>query len=432
MAFALTISVVTGLVVGALPAMRVARVGLYDAFRAAGRVFGAHGAHRLPLGRVLVVSQIALSLVLVVTAGVFVRTLRNLLDIDPGFDREQVVTARIDTRAAGYQPAQLPALYDRLLGMARATPGVRSASLSLLSMAGGIRTSGFSVAGRTFSPGENTAQENYVTPDYFTTVGMTLLQGRPFSDADRAGGPRIGIVSESMAKGFFGTDRVVGARLGYGTPPDIEIVGVVRDARVNALKEKPPRLIFFPLAQGPQEYVNSLDVRVTGAREPVMAALRSGIRQVDPMLPVREIVTVGELLERGLVRERLVARLAGIFGILALALAAIGLYGVMGYSVARRTNEMGVRLALGASPGGVRLLVLRESVVLTIGGILLGLVLLLPVQGVVGRMLYGISPRDPSTVALATSVLVVVTAVAAFIPAWRASRIDPVDAIRSS
>jgi predicted permease len=431
-AFTIAISVVTGLVVGVLPAMRVARVGLYDAFRGAGRVMGGHGAHRLPLGRLLVVSQIALSLVLVVTAGVFVRTLRNLLDIDPGFDREQVVTARIDVRAAGYTYAQLPGLYDRLLGMAGAIPGVRSASLSLLSMAGGIRMSGYSIPGRSLAPGENTAQENYVTPDYFSTVGMTILQGRAFTSADRDGGTRVAIISEATAKAFFGTDRVVGARFGYDAPQDLEIVGVVRDARVNALQEEPPRLVFFPLAQGPREYVTSLNVRVVGARDPVMAALRGGIRQVDPMLPVREIVTVGDLLERGLTRERLVARLAGSFGVLALLLAAIGLYGVMGYSVARRTNEMGVRLALGASPGGVRLLVLRESLALTGGGVVLGFVLLLPVQGVVGRLLYGVSPRDPSTVALGTSVLVIVTAVAAFIPAWRASRIDPVDAIRSS
>jgi len=414
--------------------MRVSRLGLYDAFRGAGRVLGGRSAHRLPLGRVLVMSQIALSLVLVVTAGVFVRTLRNLLVIDPGYEREHVVVARLDVRAAGYDSAQLPALYDRLLGAATAIPGVRSASLSLNSLAGGgTRTSGFVVPGRTLPPGESsTAQENYVTPDYFGTIGMTVAQGRGFTRADRDGAPKVAIVSESMARHFFGTDRVVGSRFGYGTPPELEIVGVVRDARVNALREAAPRLVFRPLAQGPREYATSVEVRVVGAREPVTAALRNAIRQVDPMLPVRDIVPLSDLLERGLTSERLVARLAGSFGVLALLLAAIGLYGVMGYSVSRRTNEMGVRLALGASPAGVRLLVLRESLMTSAAGVVLGLALLLPVQGVTGRLVYGVSPRDPATVVLGTALLLAVTAVAAFVPAWRASRIDPVDAIRSA
>jgi len=432
-AFALVVSIGTGLLVGAFPAMRVSRLGLYDAFRGAGRVMGGRSAHRLPLGRALVTSQIALSLVLVVTAGVFVRTLRNLLVIDAGYEREHVVLARLDVRAARYEFAQLPALYDRLLGAATAIPGVRSASLSLNSLGGGgIRTSGFTVPGRTVPPGENTAQENYVTPDYFATVGMSLVAGRGFTRADKAGGPKVAIVSESMARHFFGTDRVIGSRFGYDAPPELEIVGVVRDARVNGLREARPRLVFRPLAQGPQEYVTSLEVRVIGAREPVTASLRNAIRQVDPMLPLRDIGPLSDLVERGLTSERLVARLAGSFGVLALLLAAVGLYGVMGYSVSRRTNEMGVRLALGASPGGVRLLVLRESLVTSAAGVVLGLALLMPIQRLTGRLVYGISPRDPVTVALGMALLLVVTAAAAFIPAWRASRIDPVDAIRSA
>jgi len=432
--FALLISLGTGLLVGAFPAMRVSRFGLYDAFRGAGRVMGGRSSHRLPLGRVLVMSQIALSLVLVVTAGVFVRTLRNLLVIDPGYEREHVVVARLDIRAAGYDSAGLPALYDRLLGAAAAIPGVRSTSLSLNSLAGGgTRTSGYVVPGRTLPPGEkSTAQENYVTPDYFNTVGMTIVQGRGFTRADKDGAPKVAVISESMARHFFGTERVVGSRFGYETPPDLEVVGVVKDARVNALREAAPRLVFRPLAQGPREYMTSLEVRVAGPREPVTAALRNAIRQVDPMLPLRDITPLSDLLERGLTSERLVARLAGSFGVLALLLAAIGLYGVMGYSVSRRTNEMGVRLALGASPCGVRLLVLRESLITSAAGVVLGLALLLPVQGVTGRLVYGVSPRDPATVVLGTALLLAVTAVAAFVPAWRASRIDPVDAIRSA
>jgi len=156
------------------------------------------------------------------------------------------------------------------------------------------------------------------------------------------------------------------------------------------------------------------------------------MRDVSLTLPVREIVTLSELFQRGLSRERLVARLAGSFGVLALLLAAIGLYGVIGYSVSRRTNEMGVRLALGASPGGVRALVMRESVALSLAGLVFGFVLLLPIQGLTGRLVYGMSPRDPLSIAVAAAILFVVTTASAFVPAWRASRIDPVDAIRSA
>jgi hypothetical protein len=263
-------------------------------------------------------------------------------------------------------------------------------------------------------------------------MAIPQLRGRDFNSSDDVDAPLVAIVNESMARHFFGTDQVIGAHIGYDPPADIEIVGVVRDARVNALREDPPRLVLRPLSQRPRDYVTSVDVRVTGAPEPVMTALRSAIRQVDPMLPVREIVPLAELLERGLSRERLVARLAGSFGVLALLLAAIGLYGVMGYSVSRRTNEMGVRLALGASPGGVRLLVLRESLTMSAAGVVVGLALLIPVQGLIARLVYGASPRDPVTVTAAAGVLLAVTAAAAFIPAWRASRIDPVDAIRSA
>ena len=430
--FTLGLSVLTGLVIGLLPALRIARGGLYDMFRGSGRVVGGRGGHRVPLGRVLVVSQIALSLVLIATAGVFVRTLRNLLAIDPGFEPAHVVTARLDVRAAGYDYAELPALYDRILARAAAVPGVRSASLSVHGFAASVSTSGLLVPGRTLPPDDNSAQQNSVTPDYFETVGMPLKSGRGFTRADRAGGPRVAVVNESMARHFFGTTDVVGRRFGLGEPADIEVVGVVGDARVNALRSAPPRLVYFPLAQGPQEYINSLEVRVAGPPGPVLAGLRTALRDVSPTLPVREIVTLAELFQRGLSRERLVARLAGSFGVLALLLAAIGLYGVVGYSVSRRTNEMGVRLALGASPGGVRALVMRESVALSIAGLVLGFVLLLPVQGLTGRLVYGMSPRDPLSIAVATGILFLVTMASAFVPAWRASRIDPVDAIRSA
>lgn len=428
--FALGAALVTGVLFGMAPAFRILRSDLYETFRSGGRVFG-RGGHRLPMGRVLVASQIALSLVLVTSAGLFVRTFQNYLSIDPGFETERVVTARLDIRQAGYTHDQLPGLYDRLLEAARTVPGVRSASMSLNGVAGNSRRySSFEVPGRTLVPPNNGAQENFVSPDYFTTSGITLLSGRTFTTADKQGAPRVAIVSEVLAKSFFGTANPVGMRFGYGTP-QFEVVGVVRDLRVNGLREAPRRLVYYPLAQGTHEYVSSIEARVVGPATPAIDAVRSAIARVDKNLPVREVTTVADLLERGLTRERLVARLAGTFGLLALLLAGIGLYGVIGYSVARRTNEMGVRLALGSSPAGVSWLVIRDSLSTIALGLGFGILLSYPLLSLTRRLLFGLSPYDPVTLAGAAALLVVVGAIAALMPALRAARIDPLEAIRA-
>jgi predicted permease len=433
--FAFGVTALAGLIVGLAPALRVRTFQLYATFKTGGRVSSA--SHRLPLGRLLVAAQIALALILVSSAGVFARTFANFINVDAGYARQSVVSARVDVRSAGYTIPQLRGENQRLLDAASGVPGVQSASLSAMSMVnGGRRISGFAVPGRALTPGRNAAQENFVTPGYFRTTGMTLLRGRDFSSADTKGTPEVAIVSEAFAEFFFGTKDAVGKRFGYGDvdqQPDslIEVIGVVKDARVNGLKEDPPRIVYHPLAQTPWEFVSSVDVRVNGRPEPAIAALRNALAQADRNLPVREVVTMGDLLERGLSRERLVARLAGGFGVLALLLAAIGLYGVISYSVARRTNEMGVRLALGASPGGVSWLVLRDSLRLVAAGLAVGVVLWFPVLNLTRTLVYGISPHDPMLLGFSLAVLAAVGALAGLIPALRASRIDPIEAIRA-
>jgi predicted permease len=430
-AFAFGLALLTGILFGLAPALRLTRSDLYETFRSGGRVLGG-GSHRLPLGRVLVVSQIALSLVLVTSAGLFVRTLQNLMSVDTGYQPDRILTALIDVRAAGYAQNQLPALHQRLLDAVKGVPGVRSASLSVTGPASGSqRISGFTVPGRDLAPPERQGQENYVTADFFETVGLPLIKGRPFNDADKAGSPRVAIISKTAALRLFGTEDVVGKKFGYGTPPDIEVIGMVADARVNSIKETPQRLIFSPLAQGPREYINSIQVRVSGPSETVVNGIRNAVASVDRKLPLREVVTIKELLERGLTSERLVARLAGSFGVLALLLAGIGLYGVIGFSVSRRTNEMGVRLALGASPAGVSWLVMRESLVTIAIGLVIGLLLWLPLLGLTKSLVFNVSPHDPVSVVISAALLVGVGAIATLLPARRASRVDPVEAIRS-
>ena len=429
--FALGVTLFAGVLFGLAPALRVARTNLYDGFKTGGRVVSAGGSHRLPLGRVLLVAQIALSLVLVTSAGLFVRTFRNWLSIDPGFAADSVVVARIDVLAAGYSDEQLPALYDRLTAAARAIPGVRSVGFSWLVFGGGGRsTAGFTVSGRTFSPGQNVGQINYVTPEFFRTVGMTLLRGREFTDVDRKGAQDVAIVGERTAMDFFGTLDVVGKRFGYDSPADFEIVGVVRDARVNSIQEEPQRLVFYPLSQQMQ-HVTNVTVRVSASTDAVVPALRGAIHRVDPNLPLRDAVAISALHERGLSRERMVARIAAALGAVALLLVGVGLYGVVAYSVSRRTNEMGVRLALGANAHAVSWLVLRDSLA-TIGtGLALGSVLAFPALRLTRSLVFGVEPHDPRTLATAAMLLLAVGILATLVPAWRASRIDPIEAIRA-
>ncbi|MFL5579012.1 MAG: ADOP family duplicated permease [Gemmatimonadaceae bacterium] len=430
--FAVGVTLAAGLLFGLAPAARVARADLYASFKAGGRVASGAGSHRVPLGRALVASQIALSLTLVAAAGVFVRTFRNLLAVDAGYARETVVAARLDIRAAGYTYEQLPALYARLLDAARAIPGVQSASLSLHGLAaGGRRTSGFVVPARTDSPGERPAQENFVTPDYFRTVGMTLVSGRAFTERDTKDAPKVAVITQAAARRLFGTDSAVGGRFGYDTPADVEVVGVLRDVRPNSLREPPPPMVLRPLAQAPQEYVTSVEVRAAGSPEPVIKALSNALASTAREIPVRDVTTLEDLLQRGLSRERLVARLAGGFGALALLLAAIGLYGVISYSVTRRRREMGVRLALGASPGQVVRLVLRESLATIAAGLALGIALWFPLLGLARRLLYGVSPHDPGTLAGGAAALLAAGVLAALLPALRAARVDPIEAIRA-
>jgi predicted permease len=432
LAFAFGITVLAGLLFGLAPAVRVGRTNLYDGFKTGGRVVAGGSGHRVPLGRMLVVVQIALSLILVAAAGLFVRTFRNYVNIDPGFERASVVTAQIDVRAAGYTPEQFPVLHERLLSAARAVPGVRSASLSMIGLAnGGQSISTYMVPGREFAPGTAHAQENYVTPDFFRTTGIELLSGRGLTDRDIAGGPKVAVVTQSFARHFFGTDSAVGRMFGYGTPPNVTVVGVIRDVRANALRLAPPRMIYHALAQGSARFVSSVEVRVAGRPESVISGLRNAIASVDRNLPIREVVPMEHVVTRGLVREKLVARLAGGFGILALLLAAIGLYGVISYSLARRTNEMGVRLALGASPAGVSWVVLRDALGTIVTGLVVGLAIALPLLKLTQQLVYGLSPHDPATLAAATGLLLFVGVVAALVPALRAARIDPIEAIRA-
>jgi predicted permease len=431
--FTLTLSVVTGVLFGLVPALRFSRLDPGHGLKTGGRVVnGLGGSGGFPVGKALVVAQMALSLALLVGAMLFLKTFRNLLAVDTGFERSLVVSARFDPRLAGFNEAQLPALYQRLLDRARAIPGVRTASLALSGpVTGSARTSDITVEGRARFADDNSVREDIVSLDYFATLGMPLVAGRTFQPYDDAKAPTVAVVNEAMARRFFDDASPIGRRFGYGTPATFEIVGVVRDAKIDGLREPVPSLVFYPQQQNLQEFVRNLYVRTSGSPERVKAELARAVGEADRNLAVREVVTLADLAERTVVRERLVSQLTAAFGVLAVIVACLGLFGTVSYSVVRRTNEIGVRLALGAAPMSVCWLVLRETLVLVTLGGLIGFAALLPTLKYVSTLLYGLSPHDPAALAAAAGILTFVGVLAGAVPAWRASRVNPLTALRA-
>ncbi len=433
-AFTAAVSILTGVLFGLGPALRSARPNLVDPLKGGSRVVGSERkAGALPFGKILIALQVALSFALLVGALLFLRTFQNLLNVDTGFDRSEVVVAMIDPVLSGVTVGQLPDLYARLVERGRAIPGATSAALALSGpVSGSARTSSISIDAEPMRIGKDAdVREEYVTPEYFRTVGMSILRGRPLTDDDRVGRPKVAVVNESMARHFFGAVDPIGHHIGYDNPTDIEVVGLVRDARVDGPKGEVPWMAFYPIAQSPAEFARSLYVRVTGPVEAAKASLRSSILSVNQNLAVREVTTLGVLNERMVSTDRLVSRLTGMFGLLAVGVACLGLYGTVAYSVVRRTNEIGVRMALGASRSGVGWLVLRETLVLVGAGGLLGLIVVWPMLKFLTALLYGISPYDPIALGSAAAGLLIAGGLAGAIPAWRASRVNPLAALRA-
>jgi predicted permease len=450
LAFALGVALLTGVGFGLAPALRATRVDLASSLKqGAGAIGagagGAGGGAGGRLGRVLVAAQIGLSLLLLIAAGLLVRSLKNLMAVEPGVARDGLVMAWTNPRLLGYDDARLAALYPRLVERLEAVPGVRSASLSNFPLLSGSSwEENVVLPGYTPRPDEDTNTElRVVTPHYFEAVGLPLIAGRAFGPRDRQGAPRVAIVDEAMAHRFWQRPAaaVVGQRFGFGPPAhsrDFEIVGVVRDVRSIRLATAPPPTTYLPVAQRPG-VLRDIEVRLAaggagGAGDDLapgtVASLRRAIAEVAPNLPVFSIITMGERIERSLARERAVARLTAFFGLLALLLAAIGLYGVMSYSVARRTNEIGLRMALGAPRGRVVGLVMRDTALLIGAGVAAGLVAAVFTMRLAASQLYGLSAYDPPTMAAATLALVAVALAAGFLPAQRAADTDPMVALR--
>jgi predicted permease len=395
---------------------------------------GTQAASQSALGKMLVVAQVALSLLLLVGAGLFVRTLINLQNVPTGFNQQNVLLFKIDTATSGASEGERrAALFREVEEKVKTTPGVEAASFAFVIFnQGGWTTPAFTREQNLPEGTSRVVRNNVVGPDYFNAMGIPLRLGRSFGPQDTGKSQKVAVISETMAQRFFPNDSPLGKRFGINGPNSggqIEIIGVVKDAKSISLTEQSRPMAYYPHAQG-SGFLSNLVVRHSGAPETVVPQIRQAIRQVNANLPVDEVVTLSEHVGRSLVQQKLVARLASFFGLLALLLACVGLYGVLSYAVARRTNEIGVRMALGAQPGNVLWLVLREALALVFGGVVIGLLAASFVTKLAGALLFGLKPTDPLTLAAAAVLLIVVGVLAGYLPARRAARIDPMAALR--
>jgi predicted permease len=430
--FTIGASLLCAVVFGIAPALRAARTEPNTSLK--GGKTGALTTMRNPLAKAFVVAQVALSLLLLVGAGLFLRTLINLQNIPSGFNLENVLLFQIDTSAPGYKDddPKLPAFLREIEDKTRSIPGVQAASFAFITFNQGFWTSRAYTRDQNLTDNQRRVRHNIVGPDFFSAVGLPLVQGRGFGPQDTDKSQQVAVISESMAQRFFPGASPVGRRFGIEGPESteqIEVIGVVKDAKYGSLTEEFRPMAFYPYTQKP-DVLSNFVVRYSGSAGSVVPQIRETLKQINRNLPIDDVVPFSDHIGRSLVQQKLVARLASFFGLLALLLACVGLYGVMSYGVARRTNEIGIRMALGARARSVLWLVLREALMLVVIGLVVGVLVSLAVTKTAASLLYELKPNDPLTIAFATLLLAGVAALAGYLPARRAARVDPMVALR--
>jgi predicted permease len=428
--FTALVSALAAVAIGIVPALGASHIDLVTVLKGAGEaVSGAVGKRRTRTA--LTVVQIALSLVLVIGAGLFLRGLGKLRAIDPSLVTDRVVAAQLNLTLRGYDATKGGQFYGRLLEGVQVLPGVQAATLTsvLPVTAGGTREN--LRAGATVPKVDAPVEFDIVTvaPGYFATMGVPLVSGRDFAPADRAGAQPVAIVNESMKRLFWPAGDPVGQTFSDGAPAPHAIVGVARDTKYRNLREKPRMVLYLPIEQNYRSDAN-LVVRTALPPAQIVEALRAQVRAIDPGMPLYNVRTLAEHVNRSLYLDRLRATLIGSLALLALALSSIGIYAVLSYTIAERTREVGVRLALGAQPRAVMRMLLATGARVAMAGIGAGLLLSFALTRLVATQLYGLTPTDPVTMIGASTLLFAVALLASFIPAWRATRIDPVVALR--
>ncbi len=443
--FTLGVTMLTALAFGLVPSLQTSKPNVGRTLKDEGSAVVGGGQKKLR--KSLVVVQVTLSLLLLTGAGLFLRSLNNLSKLGPGFSAERLVGFNIDPSLSGYKLEQTKMAFRQLTDNIRTIPGVQSVGLaSVRILEGNEWDSGMSVEGYNPSNPDNRAQPfmNQISPGYFATLGVPIVAGRDFTlndsrevkhgpkDDDMV--PSAVIINQKFAQKYFAGRNPIGLHLGFGTDPgtptDMEIVGVVKDIKYTSLRDEVPEQAFIPYLASPNVDSMTIYVRTTLDPNPLLNAVRSKVRELDPNIPIYSMRTTEEQISNSLSTERMIASLSTVFGFLATLLAAVGLYGVMAYSVMQRTREIGIRMALGANRKAVIWMVLGDVLQLVLIGAVLGVPAAMALAHVVKSQLYGLSAHDPATLALAVGTLALVTFAAGYIPALRASRLDPMTALR--
>jgi macrolide transport system ATP-binding/permease protein len=430
--FTLVVVLLTACLFGLTPAIRVTRPDLIAALKTDARSGGRRA--RLNLREGLVIGQLALSMVVLVGAALFVRSLQHALDFDPGFNAQNLLLASVETEGLRMDKDQGRQFYQQLLDRTRQLPGVRAASLtSVVPISGGGERRGVTLEGYQPKPKEDRElNTNVVGLEFFKTMGIPIVQGRDFNDQDRKGGPPVVIVNEELARRYFSGQNPIGKWLAFGSGEGLEhraIVGVARTAKYRDLREEPLPFIYIPFAQ---EYRSGMSLLVSTTNDPLSLApaVRREVHELNKEVPVQGVGTMSAHITEYLSAERMIAMLLAIFGGAALLLASIGIYGVVGYSVAQRTHEIGVRLALGAERSDILKLIVRQGMRLVLIGSALGLALAFALTRVVKNLLFGIGASDPLTFGGIALLLITVALLACYFPARRATKVDPLVALR--
>ncbi|HUJ30053.1 MAG TPA: ABC transporter permease [Candidatus Acidoferrum sp.] len=437
--FTLGVSLFTGVLFGFAPAFRASRVDINSIMKSNSRgVIGGAGAGLFSMGKILVIAQVALSLLLLVIAGLFVRSFQKLSDVQLGYDRDHLLLFSVAPLENGYTlGAPITQLYKDLLERIAAVPGVRGVTFSQNGLFSHSESDDpISIEGFTPKSGQDMESRfDQVGPNYFSTIGIPILLGREIGLQDSGNGQRVGVINQTMAKYYFGDSNPIGRRIWDEFPTNrvnFVVVGVAADAKYNSIREKTPRRFYVPFFNSVEPDVSfaRIEVRASGNPSTIAASLRDAVKQTAPNLPPIQIDTMNELVADSLTQDTMLTKLSGFFGVLAVLLACIGIYGIMAYAVANRTSEIGIRMALGAQRGNVLGLILRESMLLALIGVLIGLPAVFAVWKLIKSLLYGLTPADPLALAGATLLMFVVAAVAGYIPARRASKTDPIEALR--
>lgn len=434
--FTLGVSIIAGLLFGLVPAIQASRTDLASAMKEKART--VRGFWRVSPSAALVVMQVGLSMVLLTGAGLFARSLAKLQSEDVGFDRTNMLLVGIDPRLAGYKPSELATLYQQVLERVSTVANVQSVSMATYSpLSGSQRSSSIVVSGFTGDQDSDPVVEDMlIGPKYAQTLGIPLLRGREIEIRDTASGPRVAVVNQTFVEKYFKDQNPIGRTFTFDDETDngapLQIVGVIGDVKSADTRKPATPAVFRPILQIQDQaaYTVNIQIRTYGDPAAVTGQVRQMINQIDDKLPVYGVTTMHEQIAERHNQDRLSATLVSFFGALALILACIGLYGVMAHGVARRTNEIGIRMALGAKGGNIAWMVLRETLVLVGVGLAIGVPAALLSTRLIATQLFGLSPTDPLTLVAAAVVLTVVALLAGYIPARRASRVDPLTALR--